>query len=60
MFEREKDLTKWNMEKDQLLHKCSDLQDQLERIERKRETLLRENERLKGESKQSRKNINFG
>lgn len=27
LFEREKDQTKWNMEKDQWVNKCNDLQD---------------------------------
>lgn len=47
MFQHEKDRAKWNLEKDHLQQQKYDLQDQLQRSEKKKEILLRENEKIK-------------
>jgi len=49
MLEYEKDKAKWSIEKDNLISKSLELQENLERIEKKNETLLRENEKLKSD-----------
>lgn len=46
------------MEKDYISTKCNELQENVERLERKKESLLKENERLKTDSK-NRKSINL-
>lgn len=47
IFEHEKERAKWNLEKDHLLSQRNDLSEQFNRSEKKREQLLRENERIK-------------
>jgi regulator of replication initiation timing len=47
LFENEKERAKTNMEKDQLVQNKLDLQEQVERLKKKAEDLLRENEKLK-------------
>jgi len=43
------------------MNKCNELKDMIEKLERKKESLLRENERLKNECRNTRKSINnFG
>lgn len=58
MFDHEKEHAKWNIEKDHVLNQKNDLQDTLARSEKKREILVRENEKLKNDFKNSRKNLN--
>ena len=55
LLELEKEKAKWNIEKDNLLTKYSELNDKLTSIEKKNENLLRENEKLKNEKNQLRK-----
>lgn len=54
IFEQEKERAKWNMEKDHLTSKMNDTQDMLEKSERKKEFLMKDNERLKNDNKNKR------
>ena len=64
IFENEKQKAQWNMERDQLLIQKGELQvirstqDNLNRSERKKELLLRENEKLKADFKTQKRNSN--
>lgn len=49
IFEFEKERAKWNLDKDHLMNLKNEISDQLEKVERKKELLLRENEKLKNE-----------
>ena len=49
LLELEKEKAKWDIEKDNLLTKCQELTDKVSLMEKKNETLLRENEKLKNE-----------
>lgn len=55
IFFHEKERAKWNLEKDHLSQQKFDLQDQVQRLEKKKELLLRENEKIKNQSKSQRK-----
>ena len=55
LFQHEKDRAKWNLEKDHLNTEISDLQDNIEKIEKKKENLMRENEKLKSQLRDSNK-----
>lgn len=55
IFEHEKERAKWNIEKDHLLTEKNDLNDSIQRLEKKKESLLRENEKLKNDAKSIRK-----
>jgi len=57
MFNHEKERHKWNIEKDHILNQKNDLADSLTRLEKKKEILLRENEKLKSECKISKKQL---
>ena len=59
IFEHEKERAKWNLERDHLINQKNELQDTLDKLEKKKEMLLRENEKLKNESKVSRRSINL-
>lgn len=59
-FEHEKQKAKWNLERDHLLNQKNDLQEALNKLEKKKEMLLRENEKLKNETKISRRSIVLG
>ena len=48
-LENEKERAKWNMERDQLIAKHSDDQESIEKLEKKKEALLRENEKLRND-----------
>ncbi len=54
IFEQEKERAKWNMEKDHITGKMNDHVDQLEKSERKKEFLMKDNERLKNDNKNKR------
>ena len=59
LLELEKEKAKWNIEKDNLTSKYSDLNEKISTLERKNENLLRENEKLKNERNLlKKKNIN--
>lgn len=60
LFEHEKERAKWSLEKDHILNQRNDLQETIEKLEKKKETLLRENEKLRNENKISKKNSNQG
>lgn len=47
VFELEKERARWSMERDQIISKNSENLETIERLERRKETLLRENERLR-------------
>lgn len=49
---------KWNLDRDHLANLKNDLGDQLEKLERKKDFLLRENEKLKNEQKATRRSVN--
>lgn len=51
IFDHEKERAKWNLEKDHLLQQKNELADSLSRLEKKKEALVRENEKLKNDSK---------
>ncbi|OMJ93442.1 hypothetical protein SteCoe_3558 [Stentor coeruleus] len=48
-LENEKERAKWNSERDHLISKHNEDQDMLERLEKRKEALLRENEKLRNE-----------
>ena len=60
VFEHEKQRAKWNLEKDHLLNQKNDLQETIGKLEKKREALLRENEKLKNETKVTRRSVVLG
>jgi phage shock protein A len=49
IFEFEKERAKWNLDRDHLVNIKNELQDSVEKLEKKKEFLLRENEKLKNE-----------
>ena len=51
MFEHEKDRTKWNLEKEHLINAKNDILERVDKTEKKREALLRENEKARNEIK---------
>ena len=53
LLEKEKD--KWNIEKDNLVSKYSELNDKLTKLEKKNESLLRKNEKLRNEKNMLRR-----
>ena len=55
LLELEKEKAKWNIEKDNLVSKYSELNDKLTRVEKKNEGLLRENEKLRNEKNMLRR-----
>ena len=48
-LEHEKERAKWNLEKDQLISARADCQDTIERLQKKSESLIRENEKHKAD-----------
>jgi len=59
MFEHEKERAKWNLEKDYFQNQKAELQDTIGKLEKKKETLLRENEKMKNDSKANKRlNVN--
>ena len=59
VFEHEKERAKWQLEKDHLQSQGNELRELLSTMEKKKESLLRENEKLKSETKASKKSINL-
>ena len=55
IFDFEKERAKWNFEKEMLNGQKTEAQEHAERLEKKKEQLLKENERLKNDLKNSRK-----
>ena len=55
IFDHEKERTRWNLEKEHLINQKNDILENVDKLEKKRETLLRENERLKNENKKNRR-----
>lgn len=55
MFEFEKERAKWQMERDNLLNLKVELTEQVEKLQLRKDQLLRENEKLRTESKGTRK-----
>ena len=53
-MEHEKERAKWNMERDHIIGQKNEALENLERIEKRKETLLRENEKLKVERGKNR------
>lgn len=59
IFEHEKERTKWNLEKEHLINQKNDVLESLDKIQNKKESLLRENERLRNENKKNRRLAGF-
>jgi chromosome segregation ATPase len=59
VFEHEKERAKWNLERDHLANQKNELQDLVSKLEKKKEALLRDNEKLKNESRVTRRSINL-
>ncbi|EAS03779.1 amine-terminal domain guanylate-binding protein (macronuclear) [Tetrahymena thermophila SB210] len=59
IFEHEKERAKWNLDRDHLLVQKNELQDHIDKLEKKKELLLRENEKLRNESRVTRRSINL-
>lgn len=55
MFEYEKERAKWQLERDNLIGQKSEMYEQIERLQIRKDQLLRENEKLRAENKGSRK-----
>ena len=55
MFDFEKEKAKWQIQKDHLENQKSDAQDNVKRLERKKEMLVRENEKMKNDSRSMKK-----
>lgn len=51
IFEHEKERAKWNLEKDHLVNQKNETLENLNKTEKKKDILLRENERLKNDAK---------
>ena len=58
LFEFEKESAKWGLERDFLANQKQEVQEQVDRIQRKQEQLLKDNERLKSEK--NRKGYLYG
>lgn len=56
IFEHEKEKAKWNLERDHLMNQKAELQEQVDKFEKKKELLVKENEKLRGELKSKSKN----
>ena len=54
MFEFEKERAKWGLERDHLINQKQEVVEQVDRLERRKETLLRENEKLKNDKTKNR------
>lgn len=55
VFEFEKELAKWQLQKDHLIQQRTEQEDNNSKLSRRNETLMRENEKLKNESRGARK-----
>jgi len=59
VFEHEKEKAKWQLDKDHLVNHNNELQEAINALEKKKDTLLRENEKLKSETKASKKSLSI-
>lgn len=59
IFEHEKERAKWNLDKDHLLVTKNELQDHIDKLEKKKDILLRENEKLRNDSRATRRSVNM-
>ena len=59
MFEHEKERAKWQLEKNHLQLQKDDIVQLCERLQSKKDQLMKENERLKHDKKVSRRSINW-
>ncbi len=59
IFEHEKERARWSLEKDHFITQRNELQEAIEKLEKKKDTLLKENEKLKSDSRISRRSINL-
>jgi chromosome segregation ATPase len=55
VFEHEKEKAKWHLEKDYLNTQRNELQESIGKLEKKKEALLRENEKMKNDAKSTRR-----
>lgn len=58
LLESERDRTKWTIEKEHLNNKIAENLELIYKLERKQDTLVRENEKLKTENKKSKRLVN--
>jgi len=54
MFEYEKERARWQLERDSLLCKAQELEDQVEKLVLQKETLIKENMRVKADAKSTK------
>lgn len=57
VLEHEKHKAKWNLEKEHLLNQKNDLHEIISKLEKQKENLLRENERMRNESRVNRRSV---
>lgn len=57
MFEHEKERARWQLDKDALGCKMQELEEQVEKLLLQKETLMKENTRMKVENKQSKSSV---
>lgn len=57
MFEYEKERARWQLEKDQYMCKLQEMEEQVEKLVHQKETLMKENTRIKLESKSTKSSI---
>ena len=55
MFEYEKERAKWQLERDNLVSQKAEMYESIEKLQSRKDLLLRENEKLRTENKGSRK-----
>ena len=60
MFDHEKERSKWNIEKDHMSTQRADYLEQIDKLEKKKDAFMRENERLKNEVRRSKKTGTIG
>jgi hypothetical protein len=60
MFDHEKERAKWNIEKDHLMAQKNDYLETIDKLEKKKDLFLRENEKLKTENRKNKKLLGNG
>ena len=55
MFEQEKEKAKWILERDHIIGLRDELQETINKLEKKKDSLLRENEKLKNDCRMSKR-----
>ena len=60
IFEHEKERTKWNLDKEHHINQKNEVLESMEKIQNKKEQLVRDNERLRAENKRTRRMLGSG